>query len=359
MIVGCGGISRKHLAAIKCNIDSYRLIAACDVDISRANQLAKEYNQFAPAEKVRCFDDYLQCLEESKVDVVVVSSSSSSHAAIAIRALEAGAHLIIEKPVALSTEDLNKVQKAAISRSARVTVCYVTRFLPHFRALHYSLERKRFGRILHAQLSVNWNRGDKYYLDADWRGTWDHDGGMIMNQCTHGLDILQMAMPSLPKKISGVFRRFQRPIESEDYAAAMIEFKDGSVATFNASVNVYPQNFEQSFAVFGERGTVAFGGNHLEKVTAWRFADAESFGDFESKATCGQFSYLIANNKTGHDALYCDFARALREDREPFINLKSARVSVDIALHIYQSIYEGQSVNWPPNFSTSFMKRMN
>jgi predicted dehydrogenase len=328
-------------------------IAACDPRRERAESNAQEFRKISPNAKIATFEDYRTMLAELNPDIVTVATESGFHAAIAIDCLRAGAHVICEKPMALSTWDANSMLEEARKAGRRLGVCFQNRFNPAVRRARAALEAGRFGRLLHGMVQIRWNRSQAYYAEARWRGTWKLDGGTLMNQCTHGIDLLQWMLGEDPARVQAATRRFLRPIEAEDFGAAIVEFASGAVGIIEGSVDIYPSNLNETLSIFGERGSVVIGGQAIDKIETWRFSDAEKVGDLESAVL--NADRKEAETASGYEALYRDFLEALDEGREPQISGKSGKNALDIILAIYESQKTGRAVDLPSDFSTAQM----
>ena len=349
-LIGCGAISRKHIDAFEFIKDGCELSAVCDIDTEKAEKIAARYAEAAENTPPKVYADYREMLETEKPDLAAVATSSSLHYPMAQDVLKAGAHLILEKPIALDAGEMDSLISLAEEKQRKTAVCYISRYAPHILKLREAVEKGRFGRILNSSIQVNWNRNNDYYKQASWRGTWDKDGGALMNQCTHGIDLLQWMMNDRAVKIHGLVRRYLRPIESEDFGAAMIEFENGGIGSVQGSVDVYPKNHDETLSIFGEKGTVVFGGVAVNEVISWKFEDGNDGEEDEIIS--------MAQNYRGHALLYNDFIKALIHDREPLIPLTEGRKSVDIVLGIYKSMKEGKPVELPVSFSTLDMKNV-
>lgn len=352
-LVGCGAISQKHLAAIYGNNPTYGLTAVCDVDSVRAHGTAESYSTETDRPKPQVFSSVERMLADLPLDVVAISTPSAYHADAIVQSLESGAHVIAEKPLALMTADLDRIEEAAKVAKKKVTACYVTRFAPHIRRLAVELEHGRLGDIYHVGLSIYWNRNEDYYKQAPWRGTWELDGGALMNQCTHGIDLLQWIAGGKPKSVQAELRRFERPIEAEDFGTALISFQNGAVATFTGTVVTYPTNLGTQLTVVGSKGTVQLGGNGLNRVTAWRINGDDD--GVEERIMAGD--YGVIQGKAGHAGVYEDLADAIKNDSDPKVTLADARRSVDVVLGIYQSAKVGAQVTFPVSFGTNQMSK--
>jgi len=354
-LIGCGRISFKHIEGFIDNADRLSFIAACDLNEDRAKEKEKEYKNKFPSCNISIFTDYKEMLSKLKPDIVTIAAESGKHPQITIDCLNAGCHVICEKPMALSSKDADSMIAAAKKNNKKLAVCFQNRFNAPIQKLRAALDAGRFGKILHGMIQIRWNRNDAYYAEAPWRGTWEQDGGTLMNQCTHGIDLLQWMMGDAVR-VQAQTRRHLRPIEAEDFGAAIVEFKNGSVGIIEGSADVFPKNINETLSIFGEKGSVVVGGLAVNKIETWRFSDAAAAGDLEEKV-------LNPNEKDpptvygfGHSALFKDFIESIEEDRDPVIDGEKGKKSLDLILAIYKSQKTGLPVNLPCDFSTLDMK---
>jgi predicted dehydrogenase len=350
-LIGSGRISYKHREAYAANREKLELAAICDPVFERAERAAAEYGG-----GVKPYADYRRMLEEIRPEVVSVAAESGKHAAITLDCLDAGCHVICEKPMALSTAGAEAMIARARERGLKLGVCFQNRFNAPVRRLRTALEGGRFGKILHGMIQVRWNRGPGYYAEAPWRGTWAEDGGTLMNQCTHGIDLLQWMLGEDPVRVQAATRRFLRPIEAEDFGAAVVEFRSGAVGVIEGSACVYPANLSETLSVFGERGTAVIGGLAVNRLETWRFADAASAGDAEETVLTPGEKDPPTVYGFGHTALFKDFVEALEQNREPLVSGEQGKKALEIILAIYQSQKTGLPVDLPCDFSTLQMR---
>lgn len=355
-VIGCGRISFKHIEAFIALKDSADLIAVCDPIVERAEQRAKEYYAGVPTAGVRVFTDYKKMLAECSLDLVTIATESGFHKDIAVDCLSAGVHVICEKPMALSTADADIMIETAKKHGRKLAVCFQNRFNAPVVKMRAALEKKRFGRVLHGMVQIRWNRNEGYYQQAPWRGTWAQDGGTLMNQCTHGIDLLQWMMGEDAVRVQAQTRRYLRPIEAEDFGAAIVEFASGAVGIIEGSADVFPKNLNETLSIFGTQGTAVIGGLAVNKIETWRFADAQTVGDTEE-------TVLNPNEKDpptvygfGHTALFADFITAVQTNSEPKITGAAGKKALEIILAIYKSQKTGKPVDLPLDFSTRDMK---
>jgi predicted dehydrogenase len=258
--------------------------------------------------------------------------------------------------MALSAKDADEMISIAKEKKLKLAVCFQNRFNAPIQRLRTALEAGRFGKIMHGMVQIRWNRNEGYYAEAPWRGTWEHDGGTLMNQCTHGIDLLQWILGEDAVRVQAQTRRFIRPIEAEDFGAAIVEFKSGAVGIIEGSAGVYPKNLNETLSIFGEKGTVVVGGLAVNKIETWRFSDAEAIGDTEDKVLNPGEKDPPTVYGFGHTALFKDFVEAIKNDRESIISGESGKKSLEIILAIYKSQKTGKPVDLPSDFSTLDMK---
>lgn len=336
-LIGCGRIARNHLAAaVARGLD---LVAVCDLLPDAMHRLLTENDQAA----MRCparYTDYRRMLAESSPQLVAIATDSGAHAQIALDCIAAGAHIILEKPMAMSLGDADRIINAAQAAGVKVAVCHQNRFNNASQALHRAVCENRFGKISHAAVSIRWNRGANYYRQAAWRGRWQSDGGALMNQCIHGIDLLRWLMGGDVSHVYGVCRnRFHPFIEAEDVGLAVLSFENGAVATIEGSTNIFPENLEETLCIFGERGTVKLGGQSAGRIEHWRFADGLPAPDVAERIQ------TVYGN--GHLRLYDDMLSAIRQNRPPLIDAKAGRAALELVLAVYKSQKDGRAVRLP------------
>jgi len=355
-LIGCGRISGSHIGAFSKNSDCIALEAVCDITPERAEDKAAEYKKQNPGSTPKCYLDYKTMLSEIKPEIVSIATESGKHPEIAIDCLNSGAHVICEKPMALSTLEADRMNEAAKKNNKKLAVCFQNRFNEPVQRLRTAIEAGRFGKLLHGMIQIRWNRGPAYYAEAPWRGTWAQDGGTLMNQCIHGIDLLQWMMGEDAVRVQSSLRRFNRPIEAEDFGAAIVEFKSGAIGIIEGSACVYPQNLNETLSIFGEKGSVVIGGIAVNKIETWRLSDSVTLGDTEEKVLSPDVKDPPTVYGFGHSALFRDFILAINENREPFVSGENGKKAVELILAIYKSQKEGKAVELPCDYSTSKME---
>ncbi len=337
-LIGCGRIAKNHIGAAVSQ-PGLQITALCDLQMQNALALQKRFN----LHKTKLYSDYRQMLEEEKPNLVAIATDSGSHAAIALDALAAGCHVLIEKPVALSLADADALILAAKQANVRVAVCHQNRFNPAVIKLRKALDAGRLGRLLYGAATIRWNRGQEYYDHASWRGKYATDGGALMNQCIHDIDLLRW-MLGQPVRVTGVTARQIHSIEAEDFGAAIVEFAGGAFGLIEGTTNIYPENLEETLCIFGTTGTVKLGGSSLNLLEEWRLADTLD-DPVILKAVCNQRPPDIYGY--GHIPLYSDMLTAIEEKRDPLITLTEGRAAMELVLAVYYAALRRQTVTLP------------
>ena len=333
-LIGCGRVSPNHIRAAVEN--GLEIVALCDLDAQKMEQAA----QSLPG-AVAFYTDYKQMLAESGAQVVAIATDSGTHAELALAAIAAGKHVLIEKPIALSMADARRIVKAAQESEVTVGVCHQNRFNLAVVQMRRALEAGRFGKLSHGAVTVRWNRSEDYYDQAAWRGTWAQDGGTLMNQCIHGIDLLRWMMGDEIAEVCGMTaRRLHEHTECEDVGMAVIRFQNGALGTVEGTANVYPRDMEETLSLFGERGTVSLGGGSVNRIDRWMFADGQ-----EDMAAYAEQPQNVYGN--GHTRLYRDFLDAIAEGREPLVDTYAGMAALELVLAIYKSQKEGCVVRLP------------
>ncbi|MDR2908513.1 MAG: Gfo/Idh/MocA family oxidoreductase [Oscillospiraceae bacterium] len=350
-LIGCGRIAANHIkAAVK---NGLRIAAVCDVIPQKAEALLKNRGLDASS-SIRRYADYKLMLSQVRPQLVAIATESGKHAKIALDCIGAGASLIIEKPMALSIKDADAIIAAGKEKGVKVCACHQNRFNLSVQRLRAALEGGRFGKLSHGAVHVRWSRNEAYYKQAPWRGTWEEDGGALMNQSIHGIDLLRwMLGDDIEEVFAYASNRLHPYIEAEDIGIAVVKFKSGATATIEGTTNVYPENLEETLYIFGENGTVKLGGKSLNAIDIFEFSDKCEAGKGLEAGFIEETENVYGN---GHAPLYKDVISALENDREPYIDAEAGRRALELVLAIYRSAREGRPVRLPlEDFSTREM----
>lgn len=349
-LIGCGRIATNHVKAVLNN--QLEFIAACDiVEINIENLLAK--HELQNDTSIKRYTDYKKMIAENELDLISIATESGLHAEIALYCIEHGIHVIIEKPMAMSMKDADEIIRLSEEKHIKVAACHQNRFNIAVQEMRRALEAGRFGKLSHGSIHVRWNRNEGYYTQASWRGKWASDGGALMNQCIHGIDLLRWMLGDEVEEVYGQTRQqFHNYLEAEDVGMAVIKFKNGAIGTIEGTTNVYPQNLEETLYVFGEKGTVKLGGKSTNNIDVWDFAD-ENEEDKRNKGLEEVTSNVYGN---GHISLFADMIDAIEQDRKPYVDARAGRNALEMVLAIYKSQKTGSPVKLPlKNFSSMDM----
>ena len=349
-LIGCSRISVNHIKAAK--INNLETIAICDLSQQRMDEIISEHYDNAD---IRCYTDYKQMLEELKPDLAAITTPSGTHAQIAVDCINKGINLIIEKPIALSLSDADAIIEAADKNNVKVCACHQNRFNTSVQIIRKAVEAGRLGKLLHGAAHIRWNRGEDYYRQAPWRGTWEQDGGVLMNQCIHNIDILRWMMGDDIIEVTGMTDRLNHDfIEAEDLGLALVKFANGSYGIIEGTTNIYPKNLEETLYLFGDKGTIKAGGKSINTIEEWSFAD----GSDNKEEVNSKIQEITANSTgIGNVPLYRDVIGAIENDRPVYIDARAGRRALELVLAIYKSAAEGKSIKLPlENCSTMDFK---
>lgn len=350
-LIGCGRIASNHVKAVLGT--GLEFTAVCDILPEQMENLLQKHG-LDQDETIKRYTDYKQMIAENQIELIGIATESGSHAEIALYCIDHGINLIIEKPIAMSMQDADEIVRRSEEKGVKVAACHQNRFNVAVQELRKAVETGRFGKLSHGSVHVRWNRNEGYYAQAPWRGKWAHDGGALMNQCIHGIDLLRWMMGGEAEEVYGVTRqRFHDYLEAEDIGMAVVKFKNGAVATIEGTTNVYPQNLEETLYLFGEKGTVKIGGKSTNNIDVWDFAD-ETEADHQNKGLKEQTSNVYGN---GHLSMYADVTDAIKNDRAPYVDARAGRNALEMVLAIYKSQKTGQPVKLPlSDFSSTDMQ---
>ena len=338
-LIGCGRISVNHIAAAQAN--DLEIVAVCDI----LPEKTEEKKQKFALDGTKAYTDYREMLAKEKPELVAICTESGKHAKIALDCIDAGANVIIEKPIALSLADADEIVKRGKEKGVKVCTSHQNRFNKSIQKIREAVEAGRFGKMFYGTAHIRWCRDENYYKQATWRGTWEQDGGALMNQCIHNIDLLRWMMGDEVEEVVGMTDRLNHPyIDCEDLGIALIKFSNGSYGIVEGTTDIYPQNLEETLYLFGEKGTVKAGGQSVNILEEWRFSDVLD-DPAEVLRECREAPPNVYG--FGHTALYADVIDAIRNDREPYVNGEAGRRALELVLAIYKSAAEGRPVKLP------------
>jgi len=333
-VVGCGRIAKRHLDLLGGNqIDGAELVAICDSDPERLTAARQRYN-------VAAYGDIEALLADPSVEVVTILTPSGMHAAHAVAAARAGKHIVVEKPMALRLDDADAMIAACDKARVKLFVVKQNRLNVPVVKAREALNAGRFGKLVLGTVRVRWRRDQSYYNQDSWRGTWAQDGGVLANQASHHVDLLEYFMGD----VVSVHARATRAlvdIEAEDTAVATLQFANGALGIIEATNATRPNDLEGSLSILGEGGTVVIGGFAVNKMVTWQFVDPVA-GDDE---VLEKYSVNPPNvYGYGHQAYYEHVIDCLRNDTAALVDGLEGRRSLELITALYESIETGHEV---------------
>lgn len=340
-LIGCGRISTNHIQAALSN--DLEIVAVCDINKDHMEQLLGKH-RLSDDFLIKRYTNYQKMIEENNLDLISIATESGIHAEIALYCIDHNINIIIEKPIAMSIEDADEIIRRSEEKNVKVSSCHQNRFNIAVQEMRKALEKGRFGKISHGSIHVRWNRNKDYYTQAPWRGTWAQDGGALMNQCIHGIDLLRWMLGDEIEEVYGVTcQQFHKYLEAEDIGMAVVKFKNGAVATIEGTTNVYPKNLEESLYLFGEKGTVKLGGTSANNIDVWEFSEED--GEDEKNKGLEEETCNVYGN--GHISLFADVIKSIQNDRKPYVDAVAGRNALELVLAIYKSQKEKKPIKLP------------
>ena len=334
-LVGCGRIAKKHAEIINNQIDTAELAAVCDVDMHRANHYAAKYD-------VPSFSDMDQMMESlgDKVDIVNVLTPSGMHAEHTVRLAKYKKHIVVEKPMALTLTDADRMITECDANGIKLFVVKQNRYNYPVIKLREAIEANRFGKLVMGTVRVRWCRDQSYYDQDPWRGTWALDGGVFTNQASHHIDLLEWMMGD----VDSVFAKSATQlvdIEAEDTGIAILKFKNGALGVVEATTAARPKDLEGSLSVLGEAGTVEIGGFAVNEMKVWSFTNqVEGDASVVEKYRCNPPDVY----GFGHVEYLKDVIASVQNDTRALVDGLQGRRSLELISAIYESVETGKEV---------------
>lgn len=333
-LLGCGRIAKRHSDLLGCNqIAGAKLVAVCDIDRARADGIAAKFGVSAHYNP----DDLLS---RPDIDAVAVLTPSGLHPQHAIACARAGKHVVVEKPMALRLQDADDMIRACDEAGVKLFVVKQNRFNVPIIKARDALDAGRFGKLVLGTVRVRWCRDQAYYDQDAWRGTWAYDGGVLTNQASHHIDMLEWFFGDV---VSVHARGITALVntETEDTAVATLSFRSGALGIIEATTATRPMDLEGSLSILGEGGVVEVGGFAMNQIRHWRFK-SELPGD---KEVMEKFSVNPPNvYGFGHQSYYQHVVECLSSRRAALVDGLEGRKSLELISALYESIETGEEV---------------
>jgi len=334
-LVGCGRISNKHFEAIEKHKDDIELVAVCDSNKDLANQFEQKF-------KIPAYQRLEKLLSKEDLDLVSLCTPSGLHSKQTILCAEKGVHVMTEKPMATRWKDGLRMVRACDSAGVHLFVVKQNRCNATLQLLKHAVEKKRFGKIYMVQVNVFWTRPQEYYDSAAWRGTWEFDGGALMNQASHYVDLLDWLIGPV-KNVQAMTGTLARDIEVEDTAVMNIRWRSGAIGSMSVTMLTYPRNLEGSITIMGEKGTAKVGGVAVNEIQHWDFLEPDEIDQMVKDASY-QTSSVYG---FGHPRYYENVIKVLRGEAEPETDGREGLRSLELLIAAYLSARDGRKVPLP------------
>lgn len=333
-LVGCGRIAKRHAELLgNEQIPDARLAAVCDIQEDRARAFGERFG-------VPYYTDMDEMMQQEAVDVVSVLTPSGLHAEHTINLAKYGKHIVVEKPMALTLDAADQMIQACDQNKCKLFIIKQNRFNVPVVKLREALVGGRFGKLVLGTVRVRWCRPQEYYDQDAWRGTWAYDGGVLTNQASHHIDLLEWMMGD----VESVFAKSTTAlvnVETEDTAVVTLKFRNGALGIIEATTAARPKDLEGSISVLGEKGSVVIGGFAVNQMQTWNFKDETE----EDKKVLENYSVNPPNvYGFGHKAYYDHVVDCILHDKQTLVDGLEGRRSLELISAIYESIETEQEV---------------
>jgi UDP-N-acetyl-2-amino-2-deoxyglucuronate dehydrogenase len=334
-VIGCGRIAASHFKAIEAHRDDLELVAVCDSDAATVGRAAE-------SQRVAGYASLPELLRAARVDLVALCTPSGLHPQQAILAARAGCHVMTEKPMATRWSDGLQMVRECDAAGVHLLVVKQNRRNSTLQLLKRTLEKRRFGRIYMVMINVFWSRPQSYYDSAKWRGTWEFDGGALMNQASHYVDLADWLIGPV-ESVQAYVATLGRNIQVEDTATVGVRWRSGALGSINVTMLTYGRNLEGSITIVGELGTARVGGVAVNEIQHWQFASADPDDDQAASASY-QTSSVYGSGHTGY---YTNVVKVMRGEAEPDTDGREGLRSLELLIASYLSARDGRRVALP------------
>ena len=331
-LIGCGRIAHKHIEVLSNMSSEFKVVGVHDVDLEKMNKFSMHYN-------VESFDSISEMVTVATPDIIVVLTESGRHADLVLECSKFSIDMIVEKPMALTKTDCEEMLSVCKKKGIKLNIVKQNRYNYPVQAARKALEDNCFGNLILGTIRVRWCRDQNYYDQANWRGTWEFDGGVLANQAAHHIDLLLWFFGEV-ESVYAVTKTALVDIEAEDTAIVTLQFKNGAVGILEATTATRPKDLEGSLTIMGSKGTVEIGGFAVNKLLHWNFEDKTADNiDFEMVSQNPNDVYGF-----GHVEFYKDIYRQKMGLEIGLVDGHEGMKTVELLEAIYQSAATGEVV---------------
>lgn len=332
-IIGCGNIASAHAKAVR-ETEGMELLAVCDVIKEKADKFAAEHN----VKKV--YYDFYKVLEDKEVDIVAICTPSGMHGEMVVAAAKANKHIMCEKPMEINHQKLDAIIDAIDKYKIKMACVFQRRVQQIPIKVKKALDSGIFGKVLVADAYLKYYRSSEYYKSADWRATWELDGGgALMNQGIHGLDLINWLMGGA-YSVYALCKAQLHNIAVEDTALCVVKYKNGAVGMIEGATCIMPGQ-ETRFEIHCENGSIIFNDSGIK---SWFLNGKEEADGVLLNSEGGTQNDPKAIDAFSHTPLYEDLLDAIKNNKKPLITSQEGREAVDVILAIYKSSKENREV---------------
>ena len=352
-LIGCGRVSVKHIKAVLKKNSPYRFVAIADTDPSAPSRLftavglpRRETDNLQ--KNIHFYTDYQELLETEKPDVTAITTPSGLHCAMAAAAMKVGSHILLEKPMAMSSLEVRELCNISRSTGREIAMGHIYRYFPIVGLIREDIRKGIFGEISHGSVQVRWGHDQAYYDQAVWRGSWKSDGGALMNQSIHALDLMCWLMDSPALSASATIAQRYHKMEAEDVGLGFLELQSGALCQIEGTTNTSTLRHEASFHITGSRGSISLGlrsGRPFFDIRDERGKSKNKHYFARQLKLSGWKS--IPDFFNPHIGIYDDLAESIRNNRRPIADALSGCTSVEMVLALYKSAKEGKKISLP------------
>lgn len=330
-LIGCGRIFNKHIVALKKNNNFFKIEAICDLDENRF--VEKNIEDIAYFKKIKDLS------KNTKSDLYVILTPSGDHYYHIKEIAKFRRTILVEKPLVLDLRHAQKLKDLEKSKKIKIFVVKQNRHNPAIKKLKEAIDQKRFGKIFLVTLRVRWKRDRNYFQLDKWRGTWQKDGGVLANQASHHIDLLQW----LGGNVDSVYSKkltINKFTKAADTVVAVVKFKSGALGVIEATTASQPRDIESSISILGNKGTVVIGGFAVSKIINWDFLDKK-----KSDINIGKYSSEYKNvYGSGHIEIYKEISKFLSKKPNKCVNFLEGLNSIKLIDKIYASAEHNKEV---------------
>ena len=348
IIIGCGRVAVKHLQAIS-KLNGLKLAAVVDTNEESAKRLQDSVKGFS---NTPVYSDYKEAIDKIKPDITSVTVPSGLHYQIATYAMEHKSNLLLEKPMTMSAFEARDIYDLARKTGCKIAMGHIYRYFPIVGLIREDIAKGVFGKVTHGNINVRWGHDESYYGSAAWRGTWKSDGGALMNQTIHAIDLLVWLMGSEPVSAEAMISQRLRNIEAEDLGMAVLRLENGALASIEGTTATFPSKHMADFTVFCEKGMISMGiDSGKPHISIFSLDENGKTHKLNGKyirrqfREGGMFSFKCALNP--HMGIYKDLYDSITGGKQPVADAYAGYSSVDTMMGIYRSAKENRQVSLP------------